>query len=100
MDHFSYYNRFDETYPRYTAVKPSIILRDVYKTRDRIWPLCNSSRFSLVNEENVVKPPHNPTMSNNLRSEFNMTLFAAIPVRKPMIKLPVTFTVSVPIGME
>jgi hypothetical protein len=49
--------------------------------------------------ENVVNPPQIPTINNNLRSAVKKALFADIPVKKPIRKLPRMLTASVPTGM-
>lgn len=56
--------------------------------------------FSSENDENVVNPPQIPTIKNNRRSGEMISLFAAIPAKNPMIKLPAMFTVSVPTGID
>ncbi len=56
--------------------------------------------FSSVNDENVVKPPQIPTIRNNRRFADINSLLEATPAKKPIIKLPDMFTISVPKGTE
>jgi hypothetical protein len=53
-----------------------------------------------VNDENVVNPPQIPTIRNNLHSNDKTSLLEAIPVRKPIKKLPAMLTKRVPRGIE
>lgn len=54
----------------------------------------------MLSEEKVVNPPQNPTIKNNRKSVEINSLLLAIPARKPIIKLPVILTVSVPTGID
>jgi hypothetical protein len=53
-----------------------------------------------VNEENVVNPPHKPTIRKSLHSREIRSLFSDIPVSNPIKKLPVILIRSVPTGIE
>jgi hypothetical protein len=87
-------------YPKNTAINPRKILNPVYNSIERYNPLCNSIRFSFVNEENVVNPPHNPTIRKSLHSRDRRLLFSEKPERNPIIKLPDILTRRVPTGIE
>jgi hypothetical protein len=87
-------------YPKKTAMKPKKILNPVYKRIERNCPLCSSIRFSFVNDEKVVNPPHNPTIKKRRHSVVRIVLLSDIPVRNPMMKLPVILTSRVPNGIE
>jgi len=54
----------------------------------------------LVNEEKVVKPPQTPTIRNRRRLGEIISLLDETPAKNPIIKLPNTFIVKVPKGME
>ena len=55
---------------------------------------------SIVNAENVVNPPQNPTIKNKLRSIF-ISLLRLIYLNKiPANKHPIIFTTNVPNGNE
>lgn len=54
--------------------------------------------FSPANVEKVVKPPHRPTIRNNLHSFEMIAPLSASPTRNPRNKLPETFTTRVPRG--
>jgi hypothetical protein len=56
-------------------------------------------RFSLVNVEKVVNP-RIARRKEQRHSEVSNGLFVAMPVSNPRIKLPDTFTRSVPKGID
>lgn len=97
---YFFYKRLLEKYPKYTAKNPNKILAPVYNNAVKNCPFCINIMFSFEKDENVVNPPHTPTIRNNRKSGERISLFEEIPTRKPIKKLPNTFTVSVPIGME
>jgi len=57
-----------------------------------------NEKVSCPKVEKVVKPPRSPTKINNLEGWFNRFLSSNITPKKPIIKQPTTFTVSVPKG--
>jgi len=63
------------------------------------WAIENVSR---LNEENVVKPPHIPTIRKRrkLSGIANLPLVTAIVPTKPMMKQPIKLTAIVPQGKE
>ena len=76
------------------------MLKPVYNRADANCPFCIKAKFSPVKDENVVKPPQNPTIKNKRMLGGIISLFAEIPIIIPIIKLPKTFTVNVPKGMD
>lgn len=76
------------------------MLRPVYRSIGNNCPLCMSTRFSLVNDEKVVNPPHIPTIKKSRHSAESNILLSEIPVKNPIIKLPAIFTARVPTGIE
>lgn len=63
-------------------------------------PFCIKVKFSPVKDENVVNPPQNPAIKKIRKLGEIISVFAVIPIIKPMSKLPKMFTVKVPIGID
>ena len=76
------------------------MLNPVYTKTDANCPFCISVKFSAVNDEKVVKPPQIPTIKNRRKPGEMISLFAETPIINPISKLPATFTVNVPMGID
>jgi len=67
------------------------------------WDICpslNKRKLSEEKVENVVKPPHNPTVKKRRRSGDIRTPFSRMPYIKPSRRHPAILTVRVPKGKE
>jgi hypothetical protein len=53
-----------------------------------------------VKDEKVVNPPQNPTIKKRRKLGDRISLLEEMPIKNPIIKLPMTLTVKVPNGIE
>ena len=74
--------------PTYTAKGPNIKLSPEYKKKWKNSLFCKSIKASLESVEKVVKPPHKPTVRNNLQSGVRMSPFSVRPKIIPINRLP------------
>src|SRR5690606_7827328 len=70
-------------------------LNTTYATATPTDPFCSSAVVSSENEENVVNPPHRPTLMNKTICGLTASFFAASAAMTPITSAPVTFTSSV-----
>ena len=86
--------------PKKTAAIPKKTLKDEYPANLIHSLFCKSMKASFEKEENVVNPPHIPTVRNTLHSCDIKPPFSVIPKRIPIRKLPEIFTRNVPQGKD
>jgi hypothetical protein len=88
------------TWPSNTPARQKITDANIYAAAGSHSPACIRFKDSRLKEENVVYPPHIPTMTK-IRILLGTRNGPSGPVRAlkiPMTKQPVIFTISVPHG--
>ena len=63
------------------------------------FPFLISSVDSKANVENVVNPPHTPTLRNNNHRGFKVLFFVATTAMMPITIQPIIFIINVFIGI-
>ena len=83
--------------PSRAADNPNAKLSTTLESAVNACPFSSNVNVSMLNEENVVKPPKNPA-ANISRAGSEKLLPSKNVTSTPIRKLPITFTVKVPIG--
>ena len=76
---------------------PMATLPMAYAAKAHQRPASARARDSFEKVENVVKPPHNPTVRDN-RTDSLQSKRDAHPPKSPMARLPTAFTANVAHG--
>ena len=84
--------------PSQTAPSPNTRCALTFQNADKVSPSRKKFMVSLLNVENVVKPPSTPMKTRARVSAVNTPRASANCERKPMIRHPITLTASVPNG--
>lgn len=81
-------------------MRPTNRLLTVYRKQVPNCPFWTNWEFSLRKVENVVNPPHRPTVRNSFMEEPSQPPCSEQPQNRPMKKHPTTLTKKVPNGNE